>query len=128
MEHRQLVTQVEDLDVLLELALAVDAEQLEETTGDEVDEREGTTGQRGVRRSAGQAWCAEICTLHAPGPGLFAGARILGALVGWSPHPVGPAYLSDRFPKPDLRALDPACWYLPLSGASLAHCFPKRRN
>jgi MFS family permease len=35
----------------------------------------------------------------APGFGLFAGGRILGALVSWPQHPVGSAYLSDRFPK-----------------------------
>ena len=34
----------------------------------------------------------------APGFGLFAGARILGALVSWPQHPVGSAYLSERFP------------------------------
>lgn len=34
----------------------------------------------------------------APGFGLFAGARVLGAAVSWPQHPVGSAYLSDRFP------------------------------
>lgn len=34
----------------------------------------------------------------APGFGLFAGARILGAAVSWPQHPVGSAYLSERFP------------------------------
>ncbi|HLI23701.1 MAG TPA: MFS transporter [Acidimicrobiales bacterium] len=35
----------------------------------------------------------------APGFGVFAGARVLGALVSWPQHPVGSAYLSDRFPQ-----------------------------
>lgn len=34
----------------------------------------------------------------ASGFGLFAGARVLGAAVSWPQHPVGSAYLSDRFP------------------------------
>jgi MFS family permease len=34
----------------------------------------------------------------APGFGLFAGARVLGALTSWPQHPVGSAYLSERFP------------------------------
>src|SRR5579875_1457187 len=34
----------------------------------------------------------------AGGFGLFAGARVLGALVSWPQHPVGSAYLSERFP------------------------------
>lgn len=38
----------------------------------------------------------------APGFGVFGSARILGALVSWPQHPVGSAYLSDRFP--DRRA------------------------
>ena len=41
----------------------------------------------------------------APGFGLFAGARVLGALVSWPQHPVGSAYLSDRFPKRRATAL-----------------------
>lgn len=38
----------------------------------------------------------------APGFVVFGSARILGALVSWPQHPVGSAYLSDRFP--DRRA------------------------
>lgn len=38
----------------------------------------------------------------APGFGVFGSARILGAVVSWPQHPVGSAYLSDRFP--DRRA------------------------
>ena len=38
----------------------------------------------------------------APGFGAFGAARILGAAVSWPQHPVGSAYLSDRFP--DRRA------------------------
>jgi len=35
----------------------------------------------------------------APGFGAFGSARILGAAVSWPQHPVGSAYLSDRFPQ-----------------------------
>jgi MFS family permease len=35
----------------------------------------------------------------APGFNLFAGGRVLGGLVSWPQHPVGSAYLSDRFPQ-----------------------------
>lgn len=38
----------------------------------------------------------------APGFAVFGSARILGAVVSWPQHPVGSAYLSDRFP--DRRA------------------------
>ncbi|MHB8436486.1 MAG: hypothetical protein ACYDC0_11500 [Acidimicrobiales bacterium] len=41
MEHRPLVPQGEDLDVLLDLARRAEAKHLEETTGEETDEREG---------------------------------------------------------------------------------------
>lgn len=34
----------------------------------------------------------------APGFGLFGGARVLGAVASWPQHPVGSAYLSERFP------------------------------
>ncbi|MGH3191838.1 MAG: MFS transporter [Streptosporangiaceae bacterium] len=34
----------------------------------------------------------------APGFGVFGAARVLGAVVSWPQHPVGSAYLSDRFP------------------------------
>jgi MFS family permease len=34
----------------------------------------------------------------APGFGLFAAARVLGSAVSWPQHPVGSAYLSERFP------------------------------
>ncbi|HEV2258199.1 MAG TPA: hypothetical protein VGS06_34140 [Streptosporangiaceae bacterium] len=34
----------------------------------------------------------------APGLGVFASARVLGAVVSRPQHPVGSAYLSDRFP------------------------------
>jgi MFS family permease len=34
----------------------------------------------------------------APGFGLFAGARVLGSIASWPQHPVGSAYLSERFP------------------------------
>ncbi len=41
---------------------------------------------------------ATVLGAVAPGFGLFAGARMLGAAVSWPQHPVGSAYLSDRFP------------------------------
>lgn len=41
---------------------------------------------------------AALLAAVAPGFGLFAGARALGAAVSWPQHPVGSAYLSDRFP------------------------------
>jgi len=37
-----------------------------------------------------------------PGFSAFSGARVMGAVVSWPQHPVGSAYLSDRFP--DRRA------------------------
>lgn len=48
-------------------------------------------------QNAGLAASAVLGAL-APGFGAFAGARVLGALVSWPQHPVGSAYLSDRFP------------------------------
>lgn len=33
----------------------------------------------------------------APGFGLFAGARVFGSLVSWPQHPIGSAYLAERF-------------------------------
>jgi MFS family permease len=41
---------------------------------------------------------ATVLAAFAPGFGVFAGARILGNSVSWPQHPVGSAYLSDRFP------------------------------
>jgi MFS family permease len=41
---------------------------------------------------------ATLLAAFAPGFGVFAGARILGNSVSWPQHPVGSAYLSDRFP------------------------------
>ncbi|MGH3302207.1 MAG: MFS transporter [Streptosporangiaceae bacterium] len=41
---------------------------------------------------------ASLLGAFAPGFGLFAAARVLGAAVSWPQHPVGSAYLSDRFP------------------------------
>ncbi|HEU5390223.1 MAG TPA: MFS transporter [Streptosporangiaceae bacterium] len=41
----------------------------------------------------------------APGFGAFGAARILGAAVSWPQHPVGSAYLSDRFPQRRATAL-----------------------
>jgi predicted MFS family arabinose efflux permease len=41
----------------------------------------------------------------APGFGAFGSARIFGALVSWPQHPVGSAYLSDRFPNRRATAL-----------------------
>lgn len=41
----------------------------------------------------------------APGFALFGSARILGALVSWPQHPVGSAYLSERFPHRRATAL-----------------------
>jgi MFS family permease len=41
----------------------------------------------------------------APGFGAFGSARILGAAVSWPQHPVGSAYLSDRFPHRRAMAL-----------------------
>lgn len=50
----------------------------------------------------------------ASGFGLFGAARILGALVSWPQHPVGSAYLSDRFPDRRATALS---WHV--AGGSL---------
>ncbi|MGH3222947.1 MAG: MFS transporter [Streptosporangiaceae bacterium] len=41
----------------------------------------------------------------APGFGVFGSARVLGAVVSWPQHPVGSAYLSDRFPHRRATAL-----------------------
>ncbi|MGH3186926.1 MAG: MFS transporter [Streptosporangiaceae bacterium] len=41
----------------------------------------------------------------APGFGAFGSARVLGAVVSWPQHPVGSAYLSDRFPHRRATAL-----------------------
>jgi MFS family permease len=41
----------------------------------------------------------------APGFGAFGSARVLGAAVSWPQHPVGSAYLSDRFPHRRATAL-----------------------
>ena len=41
----------------------------------------------------------------APGFAVFGSARILGALVSWPQHPVGSAYLSERFPERRATAL-----------------------
>ncbi len=41
---------------------------------------------------------ASLLAAVAPAFGLFAAARVLGAAVSWPQHPVGSAYLSQRFP------------------------------
>jgi MFS family permease len=41
---------------------------------------------------------ASVLGAVAPGFGLFAAARVLGSAVSWPQHPVGSAYLSERFP------------------------------
>jgi MFS family permease len=41
---------------------------------------------------------ASLLGAFAPGFALFATARVLGSAVSWPQHPVGSAYLSDRFP------------------------------
>jgi MFS family permease len=41
---------------------------------------------------------ASLLAAFAPGFGVFAAARVLGNAVSWPQHPVGSAYLSDRFP------------------------------
>lgn len=48
-------------------------------------------------QDAGMAVASALGTV-APGFGLFAGARVLGSAVSWPQHPVGSAYLSERFP------------------------------
>ena len=42
---------------------------------------------------------AALLGAAAPGFGAFGVARVLGAAVSWPQHPVGSAYLSDRFPQ-----------------------------
>jgi MFS family permease len=66
---------------------------------------QGAAGFLGRARArvvlAGQNAGLAVSTLLgalAPGFGAFAGARVLGALVSWPQHPVGSAYLSERFP------------------------------
>jgi MFS family permease len=41
---------------------------------------------------------ASVLGALAPGFGVFGAARVLGAAVSWPQHPVGSAYLSQRFP------------------------------
>ena len=41
---------------------------------------------------------ASVLGAVAPGSGVFGAARVLGAAVSWPQHPVGSAYLSERFP------------------------------
>lgn len=48
---------------------------------------------------------ASVLAAVAPGFGVFGLARVLGAAVSWPQHPVGSAYLSDRFPKHRATAL-----------------------
>jgi len=48
-------------------------------------------------QNVGMAVAALLGAL-APGFGFFGASRILGALVSWPQHPVGSAYLSERFP------------------------------
>ncbi len=48
-------------------------------------------------QNAGMAVSA-LLGAAAPGFALFAWARVLGAVVSWPQHPVGSAYLSERFP------------------------------
>ena len=49
-------------------------------------------------QNAGMAASA-LLGAAAPAFGLFAWARVLGAVVSWPQHPVGSAYLSERFPE-----------------------------
>jgi MFS family permease len=48
-------------------------------------------------QDAGMA-VASLLGAFAPGFALFAAARVLGSAVSWPQHPVGSAYLSERFP------------------------------
>jgi MFS family permease len=48
-------------------------------------------------QDAGMA-LASLLGAVAPGFALFAAARVLGSAVSWPQHPVGSAYLSERFP------------------------------
>lgn len=48
-------------------------------------------------QNTGLALAAALAAL-APGFLLFGAARVLGAVVSWPQHPVGSAYLSERFP------------------------------
>src|SRR5579871_940600 len=48
---------------------------------------------------------ATVLGAVAPGFGVFGAARVLGAVVSWPQHPVGSAYLSDRFPQRRATAL-----------------------
>ena len=48
---------------------------------------------------------ALVLAAVAPGFGVFGAARVLGAAVSWPQHPVGSAYLSDRFPRRRATAL-----------------------
>lgn len=48
---------------------------------------------------------ASVLAAVAPGFGVFGAARVLGAAVSWPQHPVGSAYLSDRFPQRRATAL-----------------------
>jgi MFS family permease len=48
---------------------------------------------------------ASVLGAVAPGFVVFGAARVLGAAVSWPQHPVGSAYLSDRFPQHRATAL-----------------------
>ena len=48
---------------------------------------------------------ASVLGAVAPGFAVFGAARVLGAVVSWPQHPVGSAYLSDRFPQRRATAL-----------------------
>ncbi|HLI15551.1 MAG TPA: MFS transporter [Acidimicrobiales bacterium] len=48
---------------------------------------------------------ATLLAAISPGFGLFGAAKILGAIVSWPQHPVGSAYLSERFPERRATAL-----------------------
>lgn len=48
---------------------------------------------------------AALLGAAAPGFGAFGATRIMGAAVSWPQHPVGSAYLSDRFPRRRATAL-----------------------
>ncbi|MGI8451209.1 MAG: MFS transporter, partial [Streptosporangiaceae bacterium] len=58
---------------------------------------------------------ASVLGAVAPGFGVFGAARVLGAAVSWPQHPVGSAYLSQRFPHRRATVLS---WHT--AGGSLA--------
>jgi MFS family permease len=60
-----------------------------------------------IAQDAGIA-AASVLAAFAPGFAVFAAARVLGNAVSWPQHPVGSAYLSDRFPHRRATVLS---WY-----------------